>query len=185
LIVIVAYIGGALTSDWWGNQYYNARVKAAEVIRPDSVITVSNTTGFVDSISKPTSVDLVIPFTEKNNAKIVEVKIKDGMTINAIFDTGCAYGLLLTPKTYYKLVGKGLIEEDKFTKQSNAILGDGSQVGIYHFTLPEFYIGTLTFTNQDVALISSGDDDIVGVELWKEYKSYTIDNENKQIVFTK
>lgn len=196
VFILAIYVFGVFSADWWMAKYYNTRIVLANKISPEGVVVTGDS--IIQNVSSKKEIttkascgnscnknqSICIPFTEKNGIKYVTIKF-DSLKITGIYDTGCSVPVAFCPKDYYKLVGAGVIEEDKFSNTSYGVTASGSHIGQNHFNIPKMQIGNIFFENQEVSVLQSGNNTLIGNTLWKDYKSYVVDNENHCIVFTK
>ncbi|WQJ53462.1 MAG: hypothetical protein [Wendovervirus sonii] len=121
-----------------------------------------------------------IPFEESNGVKHIKLKAGNAV-INAIFDTGCSYAIVMTVNDYYKLVGAGVIKENEFTESTHAIIANGDSVDIHMFTLPECMAGNIRLSNIHCGVANNCPETLVGNSIFQN-ADVTIDNVNKQLI---
>lgn len=181
LFIIAVYVFGVFSADWWSAKFYSTRVELANKISPDEAKLLTDST-IVGKDAAP--LELCVPFTEENGVKYVIMDI-DGVKIRALYDTGCGYPVAFSISDYCRLTKAGIVEWNKFTDSSSAITAAGIKVTPFHFNIPKIEIGNITFENQEVVTLTSGTFTLVGNSLWKDYKSYVVDNEKQCITFKK
>lgn len=138
----------------------------------------------ISDIKSDTAKIIHIPF-KKSSSGHMQIRIKIGQSeYDAIYDTGFDGFISFDIKTYYKLVGAGVTEEDKFIGTTDYIIGDGSVITENNFILSHVEIGDFSIDNIKVG-VGDGDMILVGNLMFKNYKSYSIDQENNKIILTR
>lgn len=143
----------------------------------------STNTSVVNTVTSGGGNDSIIsiPFTKANSGHM-RIKIKIGPTeFDAMYDTGFDGFISFDAKTYYKLVGAGVVEEDKFVGTTDYVIGDGSVITENNFILSHVEIGDFSIDNVKVG-VGDGDMILVGNHMFSNCKSYSIDQENNKII---
>ncbi|MBR6286432.1 MAG: retroviral-like aspartic protease family protein [Bacteroidaceae bacterium] len=126
---------------------------------------------------------ITVPFRESAGVKLITVKV-NGMTVDMIFDTGCSETLISIAEANY-LYQKGRLTDDDIVGSSKSVIADGSVVEDMVVNLKEVIVGD-KIRCQDVKAVVSKNVNaplLLGNEILDRVLSYTIDNENKTIVF--
>lgn len=133
------------------------------------------------------SSDVQIPFREDDGTKYVQVKIND-IPLEAIFDTGCNIGISMSWTELQILVKNGKIAEYDVLGTITAVIADGSEVEALKVRLHKVELNeklvledveaSVDFNMEAPVLLGTGVLDNVS-------RTYTIDNENKMILFTR
>jgi len=127
----------------------------------------------------------IIPFTETNvGAKMIKLNI-NGVIIKALFDTGCTKTIAFSPSDYNKLIKNDIVEEGKFTNVSSGTMANGEEINAYEFILNNINIGETTINNLKVYCLEKADLTLIGIPLFNQFSSFTIDNENNVIICKK
>ncbi len=136
----------------------------------------------IDSPNEGYSV--AVPFTERGGVKLVAVKVNDQFTIDMIIDSGCSGTLISVSEAKY-LYEKGGISDDDFLGTSRAQIADGSIVENLVVNLRKLEIGGLIMCEDVEATVSNNTNAplLLGNEVLNRTASYSVDNENKVIIF--
>lgn len=127
--------------------------------------------------------EIAIPFIETNGVKIVAVKV-NGLGLNMLFDTGCSSTLISIAEANY-LYQKGLLTEKDILGNTQSMIADGSVVDNSLINLKEIIIADKLVCQNVKATVSKNTSAplLLGNEVLDRANSYTIDNENKVIIF--
>ncbi|MBE6311247.1 MAG: hypothetical protein E7080_09385 [Bacteroidales bacterium] len=124
-----------------------------------------------------------VPFREEGGIKFVNVSV-NGVGLEMIFDTGCSSTLISLAEAEY-LAKKGLLTKEDYLGNVQSYIADGSVSENMKFNLKEVVIDGKILCRDVVATVSANNNAplLLGNEVLNRTASYTIDNENKSIIF--
>jgi len=195
LCLSLVELGAMKRDDWFvkaDDNYYCYRISPdlvadttavdSTIVQTDTVISGDSTFTYVLHTDNPNVIE--VPFTTNScgNARYITINVGTAK-IKAMFDTGCEYAVCLTYSDYYKIVGTGMVEENKFTGKKYASVADGRTIEVVSFKLPVCNVGTAAFTDAEACVVDS-DVTLVGNPLFAGYQ-ITIDDANKKLILKK
>jgi predicted aspartyl protease len=148
----------------------------------DTDNSVDTNTESIDDVSLDYNT-ITVPYREENGVKILNVRV-DGVGFDMIFDTGCSETLISSAEAFY-LLQKGLLTEDDIIGYTKSMIADGSIVENTVVNLKIVSIeGKINCYNVK-AVVSNNISAplLLGNEVLDRVASYTIDNENNNILF--
>ena len=127
--------------------------------------------------------EVEVPFREEGGIKYVNVSV-NGVGLEMIFDTGCSSTLISLAEAEY-LAKKGLLTKEDYLGNVQSYIADGSVSENMKFNLKEVVIDGKILCRDVVATVSGNNNAplLLGNEVLNRTASYTIDNENKNIIF--
>ncbi len=127
--------------------------------------------------------EVIVPFREEGGIKYVNVSV-NGVGLEMIFDTGCSSTLISLAEAEY-LAKKGLLTREDYLGNVQSYIADGSVSENMKFNLKEVVIDGKILCRDVVATVSGNNNAplLLGNEVLNRTASYTIDNENKNIIF--
>lgn len=125
-----------------------------------------------------------IPFEEQGGVKLIDVTVNGQFTVKMILDSGCSGTLISIAEANY-LYDKGCISNSDILGFSQAQIADGSIVENMVINLKELVIGNQISCSNVTATVSSNAEAplLLGNEILNRVPSYSVDNENKVIIF--
>ena len=126
---------------------------------------------------------VTVPFREEGGIKFIKVSV-NGVGLEMIFDTGCSSTLISLAEAEY-LAKKGLLTKDDYLGNVQSYIADGSVSENMKFNLKEVVIDDKILCRDVVATVSANNNAplLLGNEVLNRTVSYTIDNENNNIIF--
>jgi predicted aspartyl protease len=127
--------------------------------------------------------EVEVPYREVGGVKYVNVSV-NGVGLEMIFDTGCSSTLISIAEANY-LYNKGRLTGEDVLGTEQAQIADGSIVEDMVINLKEVIVGGKIVCNNVRATVSSNTRAplLLGNEILNRVSSYSIDNENKKIIF--
>lgn len=139
----------------------------------------SNTT-----ISFNSNEEVVVPFIEQGGVKLIDVTLNREFTVKMIIDSGCSSTLISVAEAKY-LYDKGCFTQDDIIGITQSQIADGSIVENMVINLRELVIGGQISCSNVTATVSANAQAplLLGNEVLNRAPSYSIDNQNKVIIF--
>lgn len=127
--------------------------------------------------------DVVIPYREENGVKIVQAQL-NGVGLSMIFDTGASTTLISLAEAQY-LYSKGTLTDEDILNIGKSRIADGSIVEHLEINLREVVLGNAIVCHNVKAIVSKNLNAplLLGNSVLNRAPSYTINNEQKQIIF--
>lgn len=127
--------------------------------------------------------EIAVPFYEENGVKYIRVTV-NGMGVDMILDTGCSGALISVAEANY-LYQKGRLSFDDVLGVAQSQIADGSIVENMVVNLREVIIGDKIICPNVQATVSNNISAplLLGNGVLDRAASFTIDNENKVIIF--
>lgn len=127
--------------------------------------------------------EISVPYREVSGVKIVNVRV-NGVGFDMIFDTGCSETLISPAEAIY-LLQKGLLTENDIIGYTKSMIADGSIVENTVVNLKVVSIEGKVNCYNVKAVVSNNLSAplLLGNEALDQVASYTIDNENNNILF--
>lgn len=125
-----------------------------------------------------------VPYSEENGVKTIAVKINGTICTDMIFDSGCSGSTIsLNEAKYLATIGK-LTEED-YLGTAKASIADGSIVDNMVFKVKSLIIADQIECSDVIVTVSENAAAplLLGNEVLDRVAKYTVDNENKEIIF--
>ena len=128
--------------------------------------------------------DIKVPFEERNGVKLIDVTVNGQFTVKMILDSGCSGTLISIAEAKY-LYEKGCFTKDDIIGVAQSQIADGSIVENMVINLKELVIGGKIACTNVVATVSGNTQAplLLGNEVLNRVPSYSVDNENKIIIF--
>ena len=128
--------------------------------------------------------DVEVPFEERNGVKLIDVTVNGQFTVKMILDSGCSGTLISIAEAKY-LYEKGCFTKDDIIGVAQSQIADGSIVENMVINLKELVIGGKIACTNVVATVSGNTQAplLLGNEVLNRVPSYSVDNENKIIIF--
>lgn len=135
-------------------------------------------------VSHESSNDIKVPFDERNGVKLIDVTVNGQFTVKMILDSGCSGTLISIAEAKY-LYEKGCFTKDDIIGVAQSQIADGSIVENMVINLKELVIGGKIACTNVVATVSGNTQAplLLGNEVLNRVPSYSVDNENKIIIF--
>lgn len=135
-------------------------------------------------VSHESSNDIKVPFDERNGVKLIDVTVNGQFTVKMILDSGCSGSLISIAEAKY-LYEKGCFTKDDIIGVAQSQIADGSIVENMVINLKELVIGGKIACTNVVATVSGNTQAplLLGNEVLNRVPSYSVDNENKIIIF--
>lgn len=158
----------------------NSEEETSGIAEPDSLLT--NETEVSWEQTREGS-DVVVPFEENADTKIVDVKL-NGVGLKMIFDTGASYTLISLAEAQY-LYSKGTLTAEDILDTGHSQIADGSIVEHLEVNLREVVLGDAIVCRNVRAVVSNNVNAplLLGNSVLNRAPAYTVDNENKRIIF--
>lgn len=127
---------------------------------------------------------VAVPFKEEHGVKTVAVKVNDKLGVDMILDSGCSGTLISLAEAKY-LYEKGYLTADDILGTTQSQIADGSIVENMVINLKEVTIADQLVCTNVTATVSSNTQAplLLGNEVLNRSASYSVDNENKVIIF--
>lgn len=150
----------------------------------DSVIYDNANFGTSTEVPHESSNDIKVPFEERNGVKLIDVTVNGQFTVKMILDSGCSGTLISIAEAKY-LYEKGCFTKDDIIGVAQSQIADGSIVENMVINLKELVIGGKIACTNVVATVSGNTQAplLLGNEVLNRVPSYSVDNENKIIIF--
>lgn len=150
----------------------------------DSVIYDNANFDTSTEVPHESSNDIKVPFEEKNGVKLIDVTVNGQFTVKMILDSGCSGTLISIAEANY-LYEKGCFTKDDIIGVAQSQIADGSIVENMVINLKELVIGGKIACTNVVATVSGNTQAplLLGNEVLNRVPSYSVDNENKIIIF--
>ena len=128
--------------------------------------------------------DVEVPFEERNGVKLIDVTVNGQFTVKMILDSGCSGTLISIAEAKY-LYEKGCFTKDDIIGVTQSQIADGSIVENMVINLKELVIGGQIACTNVIATVSGNTlaPLLLGNEVLNRVPSYSVDNENKIIIF--
>ena len=131
--------------------------------------------------------NIEIPFREDGGTKYVQVKV-NGISLEAIFDTGCEFGISMSMLELDILAKNGTIAQYDILGTTTASIADGSQVETMKVRLHKVELGENLILEDVIASVDFNMDApvLLGTAVLDNVSnSYKIDNDKHVIEFSK
>ena len=150
----------------------------------DSVIYDNANFDTSTEVPHESSNDIKVPFEERNGVKLIDVTVNGQFTVKMILDSGCSGTLISIAEAKY-LYEKGCFTKDDIIGVAQSQIADGSIVENMVINLKELVIGGKIACTNVVATVSGNTQAplLLGNEILNRVPSYSVDNENKIIIF--
>lgn len=150
----------------------------------DSVIYDNANFDTSTEVPHESSNDIKVPFEERNGVKLIDVTVNGQFTVKMILDSGCSGTLISIAEAKY-LYEKGCFTKDDIIGVAQSQIADGSIVENMVINLKELVIGGKIACTNVVATVSGNTQAplLLGNEVLNRVPSYSVDNENKIIIF--
>lgn len=128
-----------------------------------------------------------IPFREDGGTKYVQVKV-NGIPLEAIFDTGCEFGISMSMAELQILAKNGTIARYDILGTTTATVADGSEVETLRVRLHKVEIGENLILEDVIASVDFNMDApvLLGTAVLDNVSNtYKIDNDKRVIEFSK
>lgn len=127
---------------------------------------------------------IAVPFIESGGVKYIEVELNRTFSVRMVLDSGCSDALISVAEAQH-LYSKGVLTNDDFVGKSRSMIADGSIVENMVVNLREIIIGGIIICPNVQATVSSNAQAplLLGNEVLNRTASYTVDNQNKTIIF--
>lgn len=136
-------------------------------------------------LGRKTTSDVVrIPYTERNGAMYITLKIND-VSMDAIYDTGFNGGIHMSLLELQTLFKNGEFSEEDVIGVSTSQIADGSIVENGHIMLRKVEVGGYEQANVEATVSPNADAPLLfgtGMSLG-EYAHMEVDKDKKEIVF--
>lgn len=125
-----------------------------------------------------------IPFKEEYGVKTIAVKINGVICADMIFDSGCS-GSTISLKEANYLASIGKLSEEDYLGGMRSTIADGSIIDNMVFNIKSLVIGDRIECSNVQVTVSENEEAplLLGNEVLDRVASYTVDNNNKEVVF--
>lgn len=152
-------------------------------LRRDSIEV--STSPYYSSASINPSKEIVVPFTEQEGLKLIDVTVNSQFTVKMILDSGCSSGTLISVAEAKYLYEKGCFTHEDILGTTQSQIADGSIVENMVINLRELVIGGKITCFNVTATVSANAQAplLLGNEVLNRVPSYLVDNQHKVIKF--
>ena len=128
--------------------------------------------------------EVAVPFEEEGGIKLIDVTVNGQFTVKMILDSGCSGTLISIAEAKY-LYEKGCFTEEDILGTTKSQIADGSIVENMVINLRQLVIGGQIACTNVTATVSANAQAplLLGNEVLNRAPAYSVDNENKLIIF--
>lgn len=126
-----------------------------------------------------------VPYKHSGGVKYIQCLINGTILTDMILDSGCSSNLISIEEAKY-LFAKGLLTERDYLGKTDSQIANGTIVKDMVFNIKSIVIADQIECSNVVVVVSSNSNAplLLGNEILDRMPSYTVDNENQEIVFT-